>query len=151
MRAPDARKIGHVGSARIASTLSVHVRAIRRTYLDDTKSDTLPSMVGRSIVREARRRAGLSQRRLATLAGVSQPTVARIEGGVSSPSLDDVTRLAAACGLEVRVSLVPADDADWSVASANLVLDPEARVRQHQAALRFARAGQEARSRAGRA
>lgn len=102
-------------------------------------------------MREARRRAGLSQRRLATLAGVSQPTVARIEAGVSAPSLEDVARLVRACGLELRVALAEADDADWSVASTNLRLDPEARVRQHQAALRFARAGREAGSRGGRA
>jgi transcriptional regulator with XRE-family HTH domain len=105
-------------------------------------------MSGRTLVREARRRAGLSQRSLALLAGVSQPTVARIEGGVTAPSLDEVARLVGLCGLELRVAIGEADDADWSVASANLRLDPEARVRQHQAALRFARAGREARSRA---
>lgn len=105
-------------------------------------------MSGRSIVREARRRGGLTQRRLAALAGVSQPTVARIESGASSPSFDEVARLVDRCGLELRVALVEADDADWSVASANLRLDPEARVRQHQAALRFAQAGREAKARA---
>jgi transcriptional regulator with XRE-family HTH domain len=99
---------------------------------------------GGLIVREARRRAGLTQRRLAALAGVSQPTIARIESGVSTPGLDEVARLVAVCGLQLRVSLVEHDDSDWSVASANLRLGPEARVRQHQAALRFARAGREA-------
>lgn len=101
-------------------------------------------MDGGRILREARRRAGLTQRGLAALAGVSQPTVARIESGVTKPSLDEVGRLVAACGLELRVSLAERDDSEWSVASANLRLDPDARVRQHQAALRFARAGREA-------
>ncbi len=98
-------------------------------------------MDARTIVREARRRAGLTQRRLAAGAGVSQPTVARIESGVTEPTVAMVDRLLEACGLELQVSLADRDDADWSVASANLRLDPDARVRQHQAALRFARAG----------
>jgi transcriptional regulator with XRE-family HTH domain len=101
-------------------------------------------MGGGRIVREARRRAGLTQRRLAALAGVSQPTIARIESGVTTPSLDEVGRLVELCGLDLRVSIVERDDSDWSVASANLRLNPEIRVGQHQAALRFARAGQEA-------
>lgn len=96
------------------------------------------------MVREARRRAGLTQRNLAGLVGVSQPTVARIESGATQPTVELVDRLIRACGLELRVELAEQDDADWSVASANLRLDPEARVHQHQAALRFARAGQTA-------
>ncbi len=95
-------------------------------------------------MREARRRAGMTQRRLAGLAGVSQPTIARIESGATTPGLGEVARLVAACGLDLRVAIVERDDSDWSVASANLRLDPDARVHQHQAALRFARAGREA-------
>jgi transcriptional regulator with XRE-family HTH domain len=97
-----------------------------------------------TMVREARRRAGLTQRKLAALVGVSQPTVARIESGATQSTVELVDRLIRACGLELRVELAEQDDADWSVASANLRLDPNARVRQHQAALRFARAGRNA-------
>jgi transcriptional regulator with XRE-family HTH domain len=96
------------------------------------------------MVREARLRAGLTQRALAAAAGKSQPTVARIEGRITSPTVTQVSRLVEACGLELRVGLVPRDDSDWSVASANLQHDADARVRQHQAALRFARAGRQA-------
>ncbi|MGZ5307526.1 MAG: helix-turn-helix domain-containing protein [Actinomycetota bacterium] len=96
------------------------------------------------IVREARLRAGLSQRRLAALVGVSQPTIARIESGATRPSLARVSALVEACGLDLRISIMERDDSDWSVASANLRLDPDGRVRQHQAALRFVRAGREA-------
>jgi transcriptional regulator with XRE-family HTH domain len=98
------------------------------------------------IVREARRRAGLTQRRLASAVGVSQPTVARIESGVTEPSLALVARLVDACGLELGISLTGRDDSEWSVASANLRLSHDARVRQHQAALRFASAGRKAAS-----
>jgi transcriptional regulator with XRE-family HTH domain len=103
-----------------------------------------PLVSARHLIREARRRSGLTQRQLAAAAKVSQPTIARVESGAVQPTLEQVQRLVAACGLELRVSLVAADDGDWSVAQASLRLDPEARVRQHQAALRFARAGREA-------
>jgi transcriptional regulator with XRE-family HTH domain len=102
------------------------------------------SMHGGMIVREARLRAGLTQRALARAVSLSQPTLARIESGAVRPTLDQVDRCVTACGLELRVALVPADDSDWSVASANLRLDPDARVRQHQAASRFIRAGRAA-------
>ena len=103
-------------------------------------------MYAKAIALEARRRAGFTQRRLAASAGVSQPTVARIESGVTEPTVALLDRLVEACGFDLRVSLTERDDSDWSVASANLRLDPDARVRQHQAALRFARAGRSAMS-----
>lgn len=101
-------------------------------------------MTGGDLVREARRRAGLTQRRLAELAGTTQSAIARIERGGSEPSYERVAELVRACGLELVPQIVEQDGGDWSVASANLRLEPDARVRQHQAALRFARAGREA-------
>jgi transcriptional regulator with XRE-family HTH domain len=100
------------------------------------------------LVREARLRGRLTQRELAGATGLSQPTIARIESGVSEPTFDQVGRLVDACGLRLRVGLVPADDSDWSVARANLRLAPDARVRQHQAAVRFVQAGRAALARA---
>ena len=96
------------------------------------------------IVREARLRAGLTQRALAAATGLSQPTVARIESGATQPTMAQCRRLVEACGLEFRIALVSRDDADWSIAAGNLKLDTDARVRQHQAALRFIRAGRKA-------
>jgi len=58
-----------------------------------------------TLVREARRRSGLTQRGLATRAGTSQSVVARIEGGHTSPSVTTLGRLLAAAGLEPRVEL----------------------------------------------
>jgi hypothetical protein len=49
------------------------------------------------------------------------------------------------CGLDLLPRLLVVDDADWSVASANLALTIDQRVEQHQAALAFARAAREAR------
>ncbi len=106
-------------------------------------------MTGGLLVREARRRAGLTQAELARRVGTTQSAVARIEGGNTEPSLERVRRYVRACGLDLVPTLPPADDSDWSVAQANLGLDVDARVRQHQAALRFGRAGRAAMERLG--
>lgn len=105
-------------------------------------------MRGGALIREARRRAELTQGELARRLGTTQSAIARIERGRTEPSYERVVEAIRACGLELTPSLAPADDADWSVASVNLTLEPDDRVRQHQAALRFARAGR--RSKAAR-
>jgi transcriptional regulator with XRE-family HTH domain len=105
-------------------------------------------MDGSHLVREARLRAGMTQRQLAQAVGLSQATVARMESGAIGASFAQVDRLVRACGLELRVGLMAADDADWSVAQANLRLTPDARVRQNQAAVRFIEDGRRALERA---
>ena len=108
-------------------------------------------MGGGSLVREARRRAGITQAELARRTGTTQSAIARLERGHTDPSYERVTELIRACGLELQPALVPADDSNWSVAWSNLQLDVDARVRQNQSVLRFIRAGREAmeRQRAG--
>jgi hypothetical protein len=76
--------------------------------------------------------------------------VARLERGATEPSFARVVDAVRACGLELVPRLTDADE-DWSVASTNLRVGPEERVRRHRAALRFARAGREAMGRARRA
>jgi len=60
---------------------------------------------GAALVREARRRAGLSQAELAARAGSTQSSIARLERGRASPSFRRVGELIEACGLEMRVHL----------------------------------------------
>jgi transcriptional regulator with XRE-family HTH domain len=60
-----------------------------------------------AMLREARTRAGLTQRELAARAGTSQSVVARIERGRTDPSFRTMQRLLAACGLEVWAELEP--------------------------------------------
>ena len=96
------------------------------------------------MVREARRRAGLTQHDLAERLGTTQSAIARLERGGTEPSYERVAEAVRACGLELVPQLLPADDADWSVASTNLMVGPDARVRRHQQALRFATAGRRA-------
>jgi transcriptional regulator with XRE-family HTH domain len=100
-------------------------------------------MRGGDLIREARRRAGVTQRELAARLGTTQSAIARIERGGTEPSFERVGEALRACGFDLVPRIAPADDADWSVASTNLTLDPDARVRRHQAALRFAVAGRE--------
>lgn len=104
----------------------------------------LAHMRAGALVREARRRAGLTQRALAERLGTTQSAVARMEGGATQPSYERVDEALRACGFNLLPRLMLADDADWSVASTNLVVDHDARVLRHQAALRFARAGRRA-------
>ena len=55
------------------------------------------SMPGR-MVREARRRANLTQRQLSAKAGIPQETIARIERGRVDPRITTVDRLLESCG-----------------------------------------------------
>ena len=60
-----------------------------------------------NVIREARRQAGLTQGELARRAGTSQPAVARLERGSSSPTLATLERLVRGAGFDLRLSLVP--------------------------------------------
>jgi transcriptional regulator with XRE-family HTH domain len=55
------------------------------------------SMAGR-MVREARRRANLTQRELSAKAGIPQETIARIERGRVDPRVGTLDRLLEGCG-----------------------------------------------------
>jgi ribosome-binding protein aMBF1 (putative translation factor) len=59
-------------------------------------------MVG-SVVRAARRKAGLSQVELARRAGTSQPSIARLERGLVSPTVISLDRIARALGTELVI------------------------------------------------
>jgi HTH-type transcriptional regulator/antitoxin HipB len=56
-------------------------------------------------VREARERLGITQADLASRIGSTQPAIARLEGGGSTPSFRTLRRVAAALGLELVVEL----------------------------------------------
>ena len=56
------------------------------------------AMPAAQMLLKARRRAGLTQRALASRAGVAQPTIARIERGREDPGMRTMHRLLRACG-----------------------------------------------------
>jgi predicted transcriptional regulator len=81
-----------------------------------------------SLLRDARREAGLTQRELARRAGMPQPTVARIEGGRVDPRAETLGRLLAACGKELGFAEV-AVGMDRSAIRELLLLSPAERAR----------------------
>ena len=52
---------------------------------------------------EARREQGISQKKLEELSGVSQPVIARMETGKTSPQLDTVLKVLASLGKTLAV------------------------------------------------
>lgn len=66
-----------------------------------------PALAGGALLREARTRAGLSQRELARRAHTAQSVVARIERGLTSPSWATLSRLLSAAGFDLRTGIEP--------------------------------------------
>ncbi len=58
-------------------------------------------------VRQAREHVGLTQAELAARIGSTQPAVARLEAGGSTPSFATLRRIASALGFELVVELRP--------------------------------------------
>jgi len=64
------------------------------------------------LLQEARRRSGLSRRKLAERGGTSASTLSAYESGASVPSVATLERLLRAAGFETEVSLRPALPSD---------------------------------------
>lgn len=60
-----------------------------------------------AIIKEVRRRSGLSLRLLAARAGTSHPTLLAYEAGRKSPSWETLERLVNAAGFELGVTVEP--------------------------------------------
>ena len=103
-------------------------------------------MIGAQFVREARRRAGLTQRQLALRAGVSQPTVARIESGETSPAFERIVELVRAAGFDLDIHVVTLDEDALAMAEENLRRTPDERLDGLLAALDLYEAGRQTRS-----
>ncbi|HEV7743239.1 MAG TPA: helix-turn-helix transcriptional regulator [Pseudolysinimonas sp.] len=87
--------------------------------------------MGNDLVREARRRKGLTQTQLAELAGTTQSAIARLEAGRTSPSFDDVIRMVRLMGLDLDFMLIARDDSDWIQAQRLIPLSSTDRFRRH--------------------
>jgi transcriptional regulator with XRE-family HTH domain len=104
----------------------------------------LTDVIGGELVREARKRAGLTQAELAARAGTTQSAIARLESGRVSPALEQVERLLKLCGFMLVVELAPYDDSDLVQAEANLRRAPQERVDRHDQLLQSVRELREA-------
>lgn len=89
-------------------------------------------MHGGEIIRRARRRSHLTQAELAARLGTKQPVVARWERGSRSPSLATVSRVVAACGLSLDVSIHRPDPGEDALLRAWLRLSPAERLRRNE-------------------
>lgn len=89
-------------------------------------------LLGNDLVREARKRAGLTQRELAERAGTTQSAIARLESGRTSPSFETVLTLVRLCRLDLEVALVERDLADARQTELLKPLTPEQRLVRHQ-------------------
>ena len=98
-------------------------------------------------VREARNRAGLTQRALAGRAGVSQSLVARIEVGSVDPTFERLLQLVRACGFDLDVRVVPLDEDAWTLVERGANAAPEARLDRMLEGVDLLEAGREVRGR----
>jgi transcriptional regulator with XRE-family HTH domain len=89
------------------------------------------SFLGGDLIREARRRARLTQADLAAGAGTSQSGIARWESGRTAVSLDDVVRLVRLCGFDLELMLLPRDDSDMTQAARLAGLSGQQRMDRH--------------------
>lgn len=79
-----------------------------------------------TLLREARTRNGISQRRLALRAGTSQDAISRIERGVESPTLERLAHLLMVLGERLELDTAPLVEAGVDVAR----LTPRERLRE---------------------
>ena len=98
-------------------------------------------MTSAVIIRNARKRAALTQAELAERLGKSQSEIGRWERGEVLPSFETLERIVAACGLELAAHTYNADDSYEAHISDMLRLSPAERVlestRQAQALLKL--------------
>jgi predicted nucleotidyltransferase/DNA-binding XRE family transcriptional regulator len=89
-----------------------------------------------TILRRARNDARLSQVELASLAGTSQPALARYETGATLPTLPTLERLLSACGRQLQIEASSLADQDPRASSIRGQLGPHAeRLRRRRRAL----------------
>jgi transcriptional regulator with XRE-family HTH domain len=93
-----------------------------------------------NLLRIARARTGMSQRRLAAAAGVAQSTIARIESGARQPSLPLLARILAAADLQPRITLEAYDVHDDVLDAVDAQLTDAQRAARRAAQDKFAAA-----------
>lgn len=94
------------------------------------------------IIRRSRARAGLSQRRLAELAGTSGPAISSYENADRIPRVDTLQRIVDATGAELTIAVefdeAPRVDVQSNARRLRDVLDlAEALPQRHDAELRY--------------
>lgn len=92
------------------------------------------------LLHKARQKAGLTQRKLAERADTSQSVVARIESGVTNPTIKTFNHLINAAGFELETELVvrPVEGSHMLEDVARILqLSPEERLQETKTANKF--------------
>ena len=88
-------------------------------------------MTAGELLRDARRRHGLTQRQLAARARTSQAAISRIERGIVSPAVETLADLLWLMNEELVLEAAPVDwGHDATLNQSNLAIEPEARIRR---------------------
>jgi transcriptional regulator with XRE-family HTH domain len=90
------------------------------------------------MVREARTRLGLSQRRLAVRAGTSQDAISRIERGVETPTVERLAQILFVLGCRLRLEVESLGDGSRPEPVDAIPIGPEERLREAAGWNRFA-------------
>jgi transcriptional regulator with XRE-family HTH domain len=92
------------------------------------------------LLREARERHGVSQKRLAMRAGTTQSAISRIERDKVSPSVETLRELLYLLGEDLSLGAEKRESGiDWTLNAENLRLSPADRVRKGLAFAEFVR------------
>ncbi|MDQ6893310.1 MAG: helix-turn-helix domain-containing protein [Acidobacteriota bacterium] len=86
-------------------------------------------MEAADLLRQARRRAALTQLELGKRAGVTQASISRIEDSRTRPRFDTLDRLLEACGFSLELSPRLGEGVDRTAIRALLGLTPAERAR----------------------
>lgn len=92
--------------------------------------------VAGALIREARKKAGISQAALGDRLGVAGSAIGRWERDEVDPGFDSVLRTVRATGLDLTLALTPSDDHDLTLIRRTLSQTPEGRLEEMVTAVR---------------
>ncbi len=102
-------------------------------------------MHGGHLIREARKRAGISQAELAERLGTQQPVVARWETATRSPTLESVTKALEQTGFRLVIALESIDPQEEALFQRWLAMTPKERLKANRRMLLTEKWAQKAR------
>ncbi len=94
-------------------------------------------MISGDLIREARLRAGITQKELGTRLGKAQSVIARWERGEVTPSIETLREVVGACGLELTFSMSRFDDSNFAIIDEHLRMTPAQRFADLMERVRF--------------
>jgi transcriptional regulator with XRE-family HTH domain len=92
-----------------------------------------------TLIRQARKAAGLTQAELAKRARMKQPEIARLESNGANPRLSTLKRVVAATGHSLKLDLDEDYGLDETLIAASLRETPDERMQGFESLYRFAK------------